>query len=163
MFRSPDQALSFAFRMRSSAVISLPSSTYIANKTDNESTSDRLTQYDMHAQAGMIFNFLSRQPEMQQVYAFFLHGTMRERKLAAAFIIKRNRHVFRKYGLSWKELRDAVLGRSVRDVSAVSGLSQYKAWKFRRELAEVLSPLQDGLMDSLWCYITQSNTALEQQ
>jgi hypothetical protein len=163
MFRSPDQALSFAFRMRSSAVISLPSATYIANKTDNESTSDRLTQYDMHAQAGMIFNFLSRQPEMQQVYAFFLHGTMRERKLAAAFIIKRNRQVFRKYGLSWKELRDAVLGRSVRDVSAVSGLSQYKAWKFRRELAEVLSPLQDGLMDSLWCYITQSNTALEQQ
>lgn len=163
MFRSPDQALSFAFRMRSSAVISLPSSTYIANKTDNESTSNRLTQYDLHAQAGMIFNFLSRQPEMQQVYAFFLHGTMRERKLAAAFIIKRNRSVFRKYGLSWKELRDAVLGRSVRDVSAVSGLSQYKAWKFRRELAEVLSPLQDGLMDSLWCYITQSNTASEQQ
>lgn len=162
MFRSPDQALAFAFRMRSSAVISLPSATYIANKTDNESTSDRLTQYDMHAQAGMIFNFLSRQPDMQQVYAFYLHGTMRERKLAASLIIKKNRKVFSKYGLPWKELRDAVLGRSVRDVSAVSGLSQYKSWKFRRELAEILAPLQDALMDSLWCYIEQSNTMLEQ-
>ena len=158
MFRSPDQALAFAFRMRNSSVISLPSATYIAQKTDNESTSDRLTQYDLHAQVGMIFSFLSRRPEMEQVYAFFLHGTMRERKLAASLIIKKNRNLFRHFGLGWKELRDAILAKSVRDVVDVSGLSQYKAWKFRRELASVLAPLQNSLMDALWEYLESSST-----
>jgi hypothetical protein len=161
MFKSPDQALAFAFRMRNSAVISLPSATYIAQKTDNQHTGDRLTQYDLHAQVGMIFSFLSRRPEMEQVYAFFLHGTMRERALAASLIIKQNRKVLGSFGLGWRELKKAVLGRSVRDVVAVSGLSQYKAWKFRRELASVLAPLQNSLMDALYEYLESSNTAVE--
>jgi hypothetical protein len=161
MFKSPDQALAFAFRMRNSSVISLPSATYIAQKTDNQHTGDRLTQYDLHAQVGMIFSFLSRRPEMEQVYAFFLHGTMRERSLAASLIIKQNRKVLNGFGLDWRQLKRAVLGRSVRDVVAVSGLSQYKAWKFRRELASILAPLQNSLMDALYEYIEQSNTALE--
>jgi hypothetical protein len=162
MFKSPDQALAFAFRMRQSSVISLPSATYIAQKTDNQHTGDRLTQYDLHAQVGMIFSFLSRRPEMEQVYAFFLHGTMRERALAASLIIKKNRQVLNCFGLDWRQLKKAVLGRSVRDVVAVSGLSQYKAWKFRRELASVLAPLQNSLMDALYDYLQQSNTAVEQ-
>ena len=162
MFRSPDQALAFAFRMRNSSVISLPSATYISQKTDNQHTSDSLTQYDLHAQVGMIFSFLSRRPEMEQVYAFFLHGSMRERLTAASLIIKENRPVFRKYGLPWGELKKAVLARSVRDVVNVSGLTQYKAWKFRRELAEILVPIQNSLMDALWEYLEQSNIALEQ-
>ena len=163
MFKSPDQALAFAFRMRQSSVISLPSATYIAQKTDNQHTGERLTQYDLHAQVGMIFSFLSRRPEMEQVYAFFLHGTIRERALAASLIIKQNRKVLNGFGLDWKQLKKAVLGRSVRDVVAVSGLSQYKAWKFRRELASVLAPLQNSLMDALYEYLEQSNTALEQR
>lgn len=162
MFRSPDQALAFAFRMRSSAVISIPSATYIANKTDNENTSDRLTQYDLHAQAGMIFSFLSRRPEDEQAYAFFLHGTIRERRLAATLLLKKNGERLGKYGLSSKQLRDALIGKSVRDVSEVSGLTQHKAWKFRRELAEIMAPIQDRLMDGLWEWLEASNTMLEQ-
>lgn len=162
MFKSPDQALAFAFRMRNSAVISLPSATYIAQKTDNQHTGDHLTQYDLHAQVGMIFSFLSRRPEMEQVYAFFLHGTMRERSLAASLIIRKNRKVLSGFGLDWRQLKKAVLGRSVRDVVAVSGLSQYKAWKFRRELASVLAPLQNSLMDALYEYLEQSNSALDE-
>lgn len=162
MFRSPDQALAFAFRMRSSAVISIPSATYIANKTDNENTSDRLTQYDLHAQAGMIFSFLSRRPEDEQAYAFFLHGTIRERRLAATLLLKKNGERLGKYGLSSKQLRDALIGKSVRDVSEVSGLTQHKAWKFRRELAEIMAPIQDRLMDGLWEWLDASNTMLEQ-
>ena len=162
MFRSPDQALAFAFRMRSSAVISIPSATYIANKTDNENTSDRLTQYDLHAQAGMIFSFLSRRPEDEQAYAFFLHGTIRERRLAATLLLKKNGDRLSRYGLSRVQLRSALLGKSVRDVSEVSGLTQHKAWKFRRELAEIMAPIQDRLMDGLWEWLDASNTMLEQ-
>lgn len=163
MFRSPDQALAFAFRMRSSAVISIPSATYIANKTDNEHASDRLTQYDLHAQVGMIFSFLSRRSEEEQAYAFFLHGTIRERKLAAHIIVRRFGDRLGRYGLSKWQLRNAVLGNTVRNTSAVSGLSEHKAWKFRRELAEILSPIQDRLMDSLWEWLEASNTTVLQQ
>jgi len=163
MFRSPDQALAFAFRMRSSAVISIPSATYIANKTDNEHASYRLTQYDLHAQVGMIFSFLSRRPEEEQAYAFFLHGTIRERKLAANLLGRRYGDRLSKYGLSKWQLRNAILGNSVRHTSEASGLSEHKAWKFRKELAEILSPIQDRLMDSLWEWLEASNTTLMQQ
>lgn len=150
MFKSPDQALAFAFRMRHSHVVSLPSSTYIANKTDHQHSSDRLTQYDLHAQAGMIFSWLSRRPEDEQIYAFYLHGTGKERRLAAALFARRNKAIFRKYGLSNLDLRNAILARSVRDVSDVSGLSQYKAWKFRRELAGLFEPIQERLMSAMY-------------
>ncbi len=163
MFRSPDQALAFAFRMRSSAVISIPSATYIANKTDNENTSDRLTQYDLHAQVGMIFSFLSRRPEDEQLYAFYLHGTIKERRLAATLLMKKNADRLGKYGLSKQQLRQALLGRSVRDVSEMTGMTQHKSWKFRRELAEILAPIQDRLMDGLWEWLDNSNTMLMQQ
>ena len=165
MFRSPDQALAFAFRMRNSSVISIPSATYIANKTDNEHASDRLTQYDLHAQVGMIFAFLSRRPEMEQLYAFYLHGTIRERQLAAALIIKKNRGRFDRYGLESRKLRKAILARSVRDVTAVSGLTHHRAWHLRRDLAELMLPIQHSLMDALWDWLLldQPNTALVQQ
>ena len=162
MFRSPDQALAFAFRMRSSAVISIPSATYIANKTDNEHASDRLTQYDLHAQVGMIFSFLSRRPEEEQLYAFYLHGTIKERRLASHLLVKKNSERLGRYGLSPKQLRDALVGKSVRDVSDVTGMTQHKSWKFRRELAEILAPIQDRLMDGLWEWLDTSNTTLLQ-
>lgn len=161
MFKSPDQALAFAFRMRSTSVVSLPSGTYIANKTDNQHSTDRLTQYDMHAQAGMIFAWLSRRPEDEQIYAFFLHGDTKERRLAASMLIRRNQEVFRKYKLQNRELRNAVLGRSVRDVSEASGLTQYKAWKFRRDLAEIFQPIQDRLMGAMYDEIIARQTPFD--
>ncbi len=149
MFRSPDQALAFAFRMRHSHVVSLPSGTYIAQKTDHQHSSERLTKYDMHAQAGMIFAWLSRRDEDEQIYAFLLHGTIKERRLAASLFIRRHPDLLTKFKLSTVQLRNAVLGSSVRDVSAVSGLSQYKAWRLRRDLAEIFEPIQMRLMTAM--------------
>jgi hypothetical protein len=150
MFKSPDQALAFAFRIRSTSVVNLPSGTYIANKTDNQHSTDRLTQYDLHAQSGMIFAWLSRRPEDEQIYAFFLHGNHKERRQAASMLIRRHQGVFKKYKLKNHALRNAVLGRSVRDVSEASGLTQYKAWKFRQDLADIFQPIQDRLMDCMY-------------
>ena len=149
MFKSPDQALAFAFRIRRSDVVSLPSGTYIAQKTDHQHSSQRLTQYDKHAQVGMIFAWLSRRPEDEQAYAFFLHGTIEERKVAALLIKQQHRKVLDKYKLDDKQICNAILGRSVRDVSAASGLSQYKAWKLRRDLAEIFEPVQMRLMTAM--------------
>lgn len=158
MFKSPDQALAFAFRMRASSIVSLPSGTYIAQKTDHQHSSDRLTQYDLHAQAGMIFSWLSRRSEDEQLYAFFLHGTIKERRLAASLFVRKNKELFNKYKLSNLALRNAVLGRSVRDVSAASGLTQYKAWRFRRDLAEIFAPIQDRLMTAMYEDLIENQT-----
>lgn len=161
MFKSPDQALAFAFRMRNASIISIPSATYIANKTDNESTSDRLTQYDLHAQVGMIFSFLSRRPDDEQAYAFYLHGAIGEQRVAARLLIEKFGERFSKYELNNMQLENAALSRSVREVKGKVGLTQHKAWKFRRELADALAPLQNSLMDALWDWLRHPEGVVE--
>jgi len=161
MFKSPDQALAFAFRMRNASIISIPSATYIANKTDNESTSDRLTQYDLHAQVGMIFSFLSRRPELEQAYAFYLHGAIEEQRVAAKLLTEKLGERFSKYELENTQLEKAVLARSVRDVRDKAGMTQHKAWKFRRELADTLAPYQNSLMDALWDWLRDPEELIE--
>lgn len=158
MFRSPEQALAFSFRIRESNVISLPSTVYIAQKVEAQSTTDRLTRYDLHAQAGMVFSFLSRRPEMEQAYAFYLYGTPRERKLASNFIARKNRDRFSRYGLDKFRLRQAILARSVRHVSEVTGLTEWKSWKLRRDIAGVMEPVRNSLMDALWEWLANPNT-----
>jgi hypothetical protein len=101
----------------------------------------------------MIFSFLSRRPEDEQAYAFFLHGTPGERKLAVAMLIKDKASLIGDWGLSKKQLREAVLARSVRDVVERSGLTHHKAWKLRGKLSEVLAPVQNRLMDALWDWL----------
>lgn len=149
MFKTADHALAFAFRMRHSHVVSLPSAAYLANKTASQHGTDQLTRYDLHAQAGMIFSWLSRRPDDEQLYAFFLHGTIRERRLAASLFVRQNRERFEKYKLSNLQLINAVLGRSVREVVQSSGLKQNRAWKFRRDLAEIFEPIQDRLFTAI--------------
>lgn len=149
MFNSPEQALAFAFRMRHTEVVSLPTSSYIANKTEHQHSSARLTTYDLKAQAGMVFSWLSRRPEMEQIYAFYLHGTMKERRLAASLFVRQNRSLLSKYKLSARELVNVMVGKSVRDSSAESGLSNWKAWKLRRDLAEIFEPIQQNLMTAM--------------
>lgn len=160
MFKSPDQALAFAFRMRHSHVVSLPSGTYIAQKTDHQHSSDRLTQYDLHAQAGMIFSWLSRRPEDEQLYAFLLHGTIKERRAAASLFVRRNRGRLSRYGLNNAQLKQAVMGSSVRDVSDKAGLTQYKAWRLRRDLAEIFEPVQVRLLTAMQDELIDRQTPL---
>jgi len=149
MFNTSDQALAFAFRMRHSHVVSLPSAAYMAHNSSSQHSGEQLTRYDLHAQAGMIFSWLSRRLDDEQLYAFFLHGTIKERRLAASLFVRGNRALFSKYRLNNTQLRNAVLARSVREVSEASGLKQYKAWQFRRELAELFEPIQERLFTAM--------------
>lgn len=153
MFRSPEQALAFAFRIRQSTVISVPSGVYIAQKIESQSTSESLSKYDLHAQAGMIFSFLSRRPDPEQAYAFYLYGEPRERRIAANFFARKYRGRFGRYNLNKIELRRAILARSVRHVSQETGLTEWKSWKLRREIAGVLEPARNSLMDALWDWL----------
>lgn len=153
MFRSPEQALAFAFRIRGSSVISLPSTVYIAQKVEAQSTSESLSKYDLHAQAGMIFSFLSRRPDDEQAYAFYLYGEPREKRVAANFFARKYRGRLGRFGLNKMELRRAILARSVRHVSQETGLTEWKSWKLRREIAGLLEPARNCLMDALWLWL----------
>ena len=155
MFRSPEQALGFAFRIRDRSVISLPSGINLANKSEPGSNGDRLSQYDLHAQAGMVFSFLSRRPQVEQAYAFYLYGNDRERRLSAAFLAAYLRERLSRYEMNGTKLRRAIQAQTIRQVSDRTGLTQYKAWKFRQDLADELLPVRQRLMDALWQWLTQ--------
>jgi hypothetical protein len=161
MFRSPEQALAFAFRIRGTNVISLPSTVYIAQKVQAESTSDSLSKYDLHAQAGMIFSFLTRRPEPEQAYAFFLYGEPRERKIAANFFARKYRSRVGRFNLNKLELRRAILARSVRHVAEETGLSEWKSWKLRREIAGMMEPARNSLMDALWDWLEPNSGEMD--
>lgn len=160
MFRSPEQALSFAFRIRESMVISLPSTVYIAQKTQSQNTSDGLSKYDLHAQAGMIFSFLSRRPEVEQAYAFFLYGNPREKKIACNFLARKYRERLGRFGLNKLELRRAFMARTVRAVAESTGLTEWKSWKLRGEIASCLEPVRNSLMDALWVNVEPNSGEL---
>lgn len=147
MFQSPEQALAFAFRMRHSVVLKSPS---LGSRTDPDRSDDALTGFDLHAQAGMVFSWLSRRPEDEQIYAFYLHGTIKERRLAAWLLVRKNRRVFSKYKLTKRQLLNALIGNSVRESSAESGLTNWKAWKLRRDLADLFEPIQMRLMTAMY-------------
>lgn len=68
---------------------------------------------------------------------------------------------FSKYDLDNMQLEKAVLARSVRDVRDKAGLTQHKAWKFRKDLADVLAPYQNSLMDALWDWLHHPVNSIE--
>jgi len=150
MFNSPEQALSFAFRVRQYDVLSVPSAMYNSKQAHSTNREERLSQYDLHAQSGLIFSWLSRRPFDEQIYAFLIHGNNVERRTAALLFARQSKAMLKKFGLSNYALRQAILGGTVREVSADSGLSHYRAWKFRRELAGFLLPIQDRLMSAMY-------------
>lgn len=160
MFRSPEQALAFAFRIRESMVISLPSTVYIAQKTQSQSTSEGLSKYDLHAQAGMIFSFLTRRPEIEQAYAFFLYGNPREKRVACNFLARKYKERLARFGLNKLELRRAFLARTVRAVAEATSLTEWKSWKLRGEIASCLEPVRNSLMDALWLHMEPNSGEL---
>lgn len=81
--------------------------------------------------------------------------------MAAKMLVEKFGERFSKYELNNLQLENAVLSRSVREVRDKVGLTQHKAWKFRRELADTLSPVQNSLMDALWDWLRHPEESVE--
>lgn len=79
MFSSPEAALRFAFRMREKSIISSPSGVFMSKDKIKNPNAQRLTAYDFHAQAGMIFGRIDRMKEDQQVWIYLNYGNKQER------------------------------------------------------------------------------------
>lgn len=158
MFKSPEQALGFAFRIRDRDVISIPNFEQLGAKIQETNPANRLTQQDLHAQSAFILNFLSRQKEIIKSYAYFLHGTERERTVACASLAKELSAKLKRYNLSEDLLAEAINARNIRKVAAATGLTNYKSWKFRRDLADALEPVRTELMDELWNWLSNTGS-----
>lgn len=147
MFKHPEQALRFAYKMREKSIISRPSGVY-QEKINMPSPDKRtLTAFDFHAQAGMIFSFLDRQSDVEQAFCLLHYGTPIERKVGARYL---SSHIPLPTALSDRhQLRKALMGNSVRRVANDVGISNYKAWKLRKELWGSLEPIMLKLYSSL--------------
>lgn len=149
MFKHPEQALRFAYKMREKSIIAMPHGVYVERLNQPSHDERTLTAYDFHAQAGMIFAFLGRRPELEQAYCMLQYGTPIEKKVGARYIANHSEVRLPNQLTSRTQLRKALMGNSVRKVANDVGISNYKAWKLRKELWSILEPIMLNLYDEL--------------
>lgn len=155
MFSSPEAALRFAFRMREKSIISTPSGVFQSKDKVKSPNAMKLTAYDFHAQAGMIFGRIERMPDDQQAWVYLNYGNGKERRECAKLISSRLAHNADavKYGLGQPEIRKVLLSTSVRQCARETGLTNYKSWKIRGSLYADLEPLMMRTLNELWDWL----------
>jgi hypothetical protein len=147
MFRDADQAIRFAFRMRDKSIIT--SMTFRDMDSPGSTATDRLTVHDFHAMSAMLFAYLGRCPAEQQAAAYLLYGSDAERWLSAKVLAEFCGGRFPKYITTKGQLVQALTSKTVRDCADQCGLTNYKAWKVRREMWKVVEPHLWKLHESL--------------
>lgn len=137
MFKTPDQAVRFAFKMKDKPIVRVPAPEEIDSV--RETNTMRLTAYDFHAQAAMIFSMIKRLPMEQQAALYLQHGDEEERSYGAQYLAD---HADRlpKHVADRNILKRAFLCRTVRDCADKVGVSTYKAWKMRKDLWGLIEP-----------------------
>jgi len=147
MFRDADQAIRFAFRMRDKSIVSQMK--MLERDAPSSTATDRMTAYDFHAMAGMLFAYIGRCDKYQQAAAYLLYGSEFEKKIAARIISQSANVKLPKHLSNRTQFRQALLSRTVRDCADICGISNYKAWKVRREMGSILEPILWELHESL--------------
>ena len=152
MFKHADQALRFAFRMREKDLISKPS---LTPSQKEKNPAERLSAHDFHAQAGMLFSFLERRPVHEQCYAFLMYGSENERELSAGIFasdLSMPKHIKDR-----RQMKAALLSKTVRGCAKELGISTYKAWRTKQALHGMLEPIAMRLFAAVedWFGITQ--------
>jgi hypothetical protein len=153
MFRDADQAIRFAFRMRNKSVVS--KMRIMETDTPPSTATDRLTVYDFHAMSAMLFAFLGRCSMPQQAAAYVMYGDEHEKYMGAKILAEYCGGHYPKYITSKGQLVSALTSKTVRDCAEQCNLTNYKAWKVRREMWRVVEPHLWELHKSLekWLHI----------
>jgi hypothetical protein len=146
MFKHAEQAIRFAFRMREKSVITRPS---IVPSAREKNSTDRLTAHDFHAQAGMVFSFLNRQPGPAVAFVFLQHGTPQERDAAAEYISLMDGIKLPKHVKNRSELKKALLAKTVRQCAQDLGITNYKAWRTKQACYGIVEPIALRLYEEL--------------
>ncbi len=138
MFRSAEQAIRFAFRVRGKAVMSRMRFEEFA--VSGGTATDRLTAYDFHAMSGMVFSIISRQAELEQAVCYLVYGEPHEKQVAAKLIAEAENVQLPKHLKTRGDLAKALLSKSVRECSRECGVSHYKAWRVRQSAWGIVEP-----------------------
>lgn len=160
MFSSPEAALRFAFRMREKSIVSTPSGVFMSKDKVKSPNAMKLTAYDFHAQAGMIFGRIDRMPQDQQVWVYLNYGNGKERRECAKVMAAKLRANIDavKYGMSASDVGKALLSKSVRQCAKETGLTNYKSWKIRGSLYADMEPLMMKTLDELWEWLNSGQS-----
>ena len=152
MFASPEAALKFAFRMRGRAVMSSPSGVFMTKERMKSTGSSRLTSWDYHAQAGMVFSRVNRMPMVQQAWVFFEYGNPMERRISAKELADSiaGRADVKSLKLSKSQIVSALMARTVRGVAKELGSTHYRGWKMRGVLMAALETSMMRTMSDIW-------------
>jgi hypothetical protein len=155
MFSSPEAALRFAFRMREKSIVSTPSGVFMSKDKVKSPNAMKLTAYDFHAQAGMIFGRIDRMPQDQQVWVYLNYGNGKERRECAKVMackLRGNADAV-KFGMTDGDVSKALLSKSVRQCAKETGLTNYKSWKIRGSLYADMEPLMMRTLEELWDWL----------
>jgi hypothetical protein len=155
MFSSPEAALRFAFRMREKSIVSTPSGVFMSKDKVKSPNAMKLTAYDFHAQAGMIFGRIERMPQDQQVWVYLNYGNGKERRECAKVMaesLRGNTEAVR-FGMTAGDVTKALLSKSVRQCAKETGLTNYKSWKIRGSLYADMEPLMMRTLEELWDWL----------
>ena len=143
MFNSPEAALKFAFRVRGRSIISSSSGVFVTKDQMRSTASDRITDWDYHAQVGMIFSKINRMPIDNQAWIYFTYGNSSEKLKMAALLTE--------VAILDKSVKELVLTKNtikiilnsptVRSAARNALLTNYKAWKYKNIIFSSLNPL----------------------
>jgi len=151
MFKSADDAIRFAFRMRGKPIISMNSNVYMSKGEIGGSGHGKLTAYDLHAQSGMIWGCMERLPREQIAWVYAVYGEAREKRVAArvlAWYVAKDIDV-RGMKRSNADLRRVIESRSIRHCAKLLGVTPYKAMRIRRAVTAAMEPLGFAVYEEL--------------
>lgn len=166
MFRSADDAIRFAFRMRHKPIISMNSNVYISKGELGGSGHGKLSAYDLHAQSGMIWGCMERLPREQIAWIYAVYGEPREKRVAARVLswYVGNDAEVRGLKRSNADLRRTIESRSIRHCAKLLGVTPYKAMRIRRAVTAAMEPLGFAVYEymerrmGIECLTPESNT-----
>lgn len=152
MFRSADDAIRFAFRMRAKPIIAMPSNVYLSKEERQSSTKGgELSAYDLHAQAGMIWGYMERLNSPELAWVYVTYGDKREQHIASRILAQHATKSgdVRNLGRSSADVRRAIESRSIRHCAKLLRTTSYKAMVIRRAVGAVLEQLAMRVYDDL--------------
>ena len=150
--------------MRERQILSMPTGVFLSKDKQRNPNAAKLTAWDFHAQAGMIFGRISRMPMDQQLWVYLTYGNAREQKVCArmlAMSLTQHPEVVR-MGLSKLQVRRILMSSSVRRCASEANITQYQAHKIRGALHPNAQGAMTRALDDLsgWLKIDNDSAVL---
>ena len=151
MFDSPEQALRFAFKIRTRSIISRPHNVFLSKEKQKNYNREAMTAYDFHAQGALIIGYVEKMGNAETAWMYWVYGNAQEKEQAARVLAEG--YEWMGVGVERMEIFRALMSSSVRRYAKDMAISKSKAWRIRRRVLDALSPLERRVLDDLWDWL----------